>query len=131
MKYLLILLVIPFLSATECGKKKKDALPTEVQTEIVDTKIDSIPACVQKLIDDGNKETPSTAPIQVDEYLYKDKKVYLAIAQCCDFFNLLYDENCKEICAPTGGFTGKGDGKCPDFEKEAKLIKTIWKEKSE
>ena len=68
---------------------------------------------------------------QVDEYLYKDKKVYLAIAQCCDFFNLLYDENCKEICAPTGGFTGKGDGKCPDFEKEAKLIKTIWKEKSE
>ena len=131
MKYLLILLVIPFLSATECGKKKKDALPTEVQTEIVDTKIDSIPACVQKLIDDGNKENPSTAPTQVDEYLYKDKKVYLAIAQCCDFFNLLYDENCKEICAPTGGFTGKGDGKCPDFEKEAKLIKTIWKEKSE
>ncbi len=128
MKYLLILLVIPFLSASECGKKKKDAASAEEQTEIVDTKIDSIPACVQKLIDDGNKEIPSTAPIQIDEYLFKGKKAYLAKAQCCDFFDLLYDENCKEICAPTGGFTGRGDGKCPDFEKEAKFIKTIWKE---
>ncbi len=131
MKYLLLLLAIPFLSNSECGKKKTDTVTTEEQTEIVDTKNDSIPACVQKLIDDGNKETPSTAPTQVDEYIYKDKKVYLAIAHCCDFFNLLYDENCKEICAPTGGFTGKGDGKCPDFEKEAKYIRTIWKEKNE
>ncbi len=129
MKYLALLLLIPFLSTTECGKKKKEADTVEEKTEVMENKIDSIPPCVQQLIDDGRKETPSTAPVQVDEYLYNGKKVFLLTAQCCDFFNEVYDENCKKICAPTGGFTGKGDGNCPEFSKEAKLIKTIWKEK--
>lgn len=129
MKYLLLSLVIPFLAATECGKKKNGDKVTDEKTQIVETPLDTLPACVQKLIDDGNKETPSSAPIEVEEYIYKGKKVYLGKAPCCDNFDLLYDENCNEICAPTGGFSGRGDGRCPDFIKEAKLIRSIWKEK--
>lgn len=125
MKYLLLLLVIPVLAATECGKKKK----IDEKTPIVGTTLDSLPVCVQKLIVDGKKETASSALLEVDEYIYKGKKVYLAKAQCCDFYDLLYDENCKELCAPTGGFSGRGDGKCPDFIKDAKLIRSVWKEK--
>lgn len=121
--------MVPFLSATECGKKKNGDKVIDEKTQIVEATVDTLPACVQKLIDDGNKETPSSAPIEVEEYIYKGKKVYLTKSQCCDNYDLLYDENCKEICAPTGGFSGRGDGKCPDFIKEAKLIRSIWKEK--
>ena len=29
------------------------------------------------------------------------------------------DEHGRKICAPTGGFTGRGDGKCPAWVAEA------------
>ena len=45
---------------------------------------------------------------------------------CCDFFNEVYDDKCKLLGSPDGGFTGKGDGKLPDFFKEAKNEKLIW-----
>jgi len=31
-------------------------------------------------------------------------------------FNFLYDDNCKKVCAPDGGFSGAGNGNCPDFQ---------------
>ncbi len=117
--------MIPFLSATECGKKKKQAAEMDEKNVLTD----SLPSCVQLLIDNGSKEEPPNAPMQVDEYLYNEKTVFLSIAQCCDQFDVLYDEECNKICSPSGGFTGRGDGKCTEFFKEAKLIKTIWKEK--
>ena len=48
MKYLLILLIFPFLSASECGKKKANSGG--------DVSRDSIPVCVRRLIDSANKE---------------------------------------------------------------------------
>lgn len=122
MKFLFAFLLVPFLSVSKCGHKKHS-------TESRDTTAvnDSIPACVQKLIDEGNKERPPNAPLQVDEYIYKNKKVFLFTAQCCDQFNMLYDDSCKAICAPSGGFTGRGDMKCGDFDSTAKHIKLIWK----
>ena len=120
MKYLLLLIALPFLSASECGKKKDN--PTDVSPQ----ETDIIPACVQKLIDDAGKETPPVIPTRVDEYTYKGKKVYLFTAPCCDFYNIAYDDSCKRICAPSGGFTGGGDGLCRDFDSTAKLVRTIW-----
>ncbi|NCT82651.1 MAG: hypothetical protein GXC94_05875 [Comamonadaceae bacterium] len=38
---------------------------------------------------------------------------YLVNAPCCDHFNPLYDAEGRRICAPTGGFGGAGDGRCP------------------
>ena len=134
MKYLLILLVLPFLSASECGKKEKEK---EAKTDTVaPVKEDEKPAvvengnllpCLQKIIDEENKRTPPDGPLQITEYLYNDKTYYLFTAPCCDQFNTLYDDSCRMICAPTGGFTGRGDGKCPDFSKTAKLVKVVYK----
>lgn len=122
MKYLLILLIFPFLSASECGKKKANSGG--------DVSRDSIPVCVRKILDEQNKEIPPNQPVQIDEYNYNGKTVYLFTAQCCDQYNVLYDDSCKMMCAPSGGIIGKGDGKCEGFTKEAKLIKTIWKEQA-
>jgi hypothetical protein len=88
---------------------------------------DSVPPCVRKIINETMKETPPNPPVQVDEYLYNGKKAFLFTAQCCDQFNTLYDENCKRICSPTGGITGRGDMQCTDFSEKAKWVKEVWK----
>ena len=124
MKYLVLVLIIPFLSASECRKHKKKEVALPENTKPVS---DSVPFCVRQLINEGNKETPPNAPLQVDEYLYNNKKVFLFTAPCCDQFDMLYDDSCKAICAPSGGFSGRGDGKCPDFSKTARYIKIVWK----
>lgn len=43
---------------------------------------------------------------------------YLVNAPCCDRFNHLYDGDGRRICAPTGGFGGSGDGRCPAWVAE-------------
>jgi hypothetical protein len=131
MKYLLLLIIIPLLSASECGKhKKNEPVKEEIKETMTDTTslTDSLPACVRKIINDGHKEFSPNLPLKVDEYLYKGKTVFYVTAPCCDFYNMVYDDSCKTICGASGGFTGRGDGKCPDFSKEAKFVKQIWKQ---
>jgi hypothetical protein len=126
MKYILIVLMFPFLSASECGKHKKGTAEQQVGKEAVAEQVkDSIPVCIRDMIRGDKKEE---RPVQADEYLYKGKKVYLFTYGCCDNYNMLYDDSCKNICAASGGFSGKGDGKCPDFSTTAKYIKQIWKD---
>ena len=119
MKYLLVLLIFPFISASECGSKKNKV--------VNETVTDSIPVCIRKMINERKKETPPDPAEQVDEYLYNGKTVFLFTAPCCDQWNELYDDSCKIICAPTGGITGRGDGKCKDFSETAVHVKVIWK----
>jgi hypothetical protein len=41
---------------------------------------------------------------------------YYAGSGCCDQLNAVYDAEGEYVCAPDGGFTGRGDGRCPaDF----------------
>ncbi len=90
---------------------------------------DGIPACVQKMISENSGSNPPSAT-QIDEYSYNGKRVFLVTAPCCDRYNILYDENCTTICAPSGGLAGKGDGKCADFSAMAKFVKLVWKKEN-
>ena len=56
------------------------------------------------------------------------KKYTCFSSPCCDQYNNLYDSDCNLICAPSGGYTGKGDQKCLDFFDKAKHVKLIWKD---
>lgn len=38
---------------------------------------------------------------------------YLMLASCCDKHDYLFDTQGSYVCAPSGGFSGQGDGKCP------------------
>jgi hypothetical protein len=87
-----------------------------------------IPACVQSRIDEIKKEARWNPPAEVNEYLYNGKKVYLFTADCCDQFISLVDGSCHTLCAPSGGITGSGDGKCPDFYEKAKHLRLVWKD---
>lgn len=116
MKYFILLLAVPALLSENCGKKKKRA---------------AFPACVQQKIDSIVKEPRWNPPAEVNEYSYKGERVFLFSSDCCDFFDVLVDESCNPICGPHGGITGRGDGNCTDFDKEAQHIQLIWKDSRE
>jgi len=119
MKIVLLLLSFTILVSETCDKKKK---ASQASDEL------SIPMCIQSKIDSIKKLSRFNPPAEVNEYTYKNKRVFLFSSDCCDNFNLLFDENCKYVCAPTGGITGKGDMSCTDFTEKAKLVKLIWKD---
>ena len=62
----------------------------------------------------------------ITRYTYKGKFVYYFKMPCCDQLNVLYDGDGNELCKPDGGFTGKGDGKCNDFDELKKDPLLIW-----
>ncbi len=92
------------------------------------TSPDGNPRWVQKLIATYQKDTVGNPPQSIWQYEYKDQTVYYVPPQCCDQFSKLYDANGKVICAPDGGFTGRGDGKCSDFFQVRKNEKLIWQD---
>ena len=46
---------------------------------------------------------------------YQGQPAYLFVAPCCDQFNQLYDTRGVKLCAPSGGLSGHGDGKCKEM----------------
>ena len=96
------------------------------------------PGCSQSTSTDDNpiwvnvfiakyKNDPNGNKPVIWRYEYKGMTVYYIVAPCCDQLNILYDENGKQICAPDGGYSGQGDGHCPDFFQEKKNEKLIWR----
>lgn len=53
-------------------------------------------------------------PDQVFRFIYRQRPYFYLTASCCDRFNTVYTDTGQRVCAPDGGFTGRGDGKCPD-----------------
>jgi YHS domain-containing protein len=87
-----------------------------------------VPVCIQEKIDGISTGPIWNPPASITKYLYRGQTMYLMSSSCCDQFNNLYDENCNRICAPSGGFTGRGDGKCMDFQETAKFLGKVWKD---
>lgn len=63
---------------------------------------------------------------QIDKYEYRGKIVYLLTRDMCsDCFEELYDSQGNYMGAPSGGITGRGDGKFLDFNA-AEFIDTVY-----
>ena len=121
MKSLIMPFIIPLLLLNNnCNNKtgKAGGKPTI---------LDSIPVCLKQQIETFNKKEAVNPPVQVDEYRYKGKRVFLFTADCCDQFDMLYDDSCNVLCAPSGGLVGKGDMKCSDFKTASTFVKLVWK----
>ena len=133
-------ILIPVLIMLSCGSTKTNHSAAQADTVIAEEPVmnqrDSaiipeaidaaVPTCIKNKIDSFKLKAAHEKPQRVVEYMYKGKKVYYVVMPCCDFFNEVYNENCKFLGSPDGGFTGKGDGKLPDFFAEAKSEKLIW-----
>jgi len=89
---------------------------------------DDIPACIKKLITQFQEEDKQNPPRSIYRYTYKGNFVYYVSPICCDHFSDLYNSKCELIGHPDGGFTGRGDGKVPDFGTAKSEEKLIWKD---
>ncbi|MEP7128681.1 MAG: hypothetical protein ABI729_07430 [Chitinophagales bacterium] len=87
-----------------------------------------IPECIQQMIVTYQSKPKQNPSASIYQYDYNGQKVYYVVAPCCDQLNTLYDANCTVICHPDGGFTGKGDGKCNDFNTAKTNEVLIWKD---
>lgn len=110
MKFIFLMLAVPLLNQ-KCNKAKE-----------------SVPACIQQKINTIKNEPKWNPPAEVNEYTYEGKQVFLFSSPCCDQYNNLYDRGCNLICAPSGGYAGKGDNKCPEFSSKAKHVRLVWKD---
>jgi hypothetical protein len=86
------------------------------------------PAWVDQLIQHFESNSVTNPPLSIWRYDYKGQTVYFVPAQCCDMYSILYDVNGSVLCAPDGGFTGDGDGKCPDFFDERSNGQLVWQD---
>ena len=86
------------------------------------------PDWVKSLITQFENSPAGNPPQSIWKYDYKGMTVYYVPAQCCDMFSILYDDGGRILCFPDGGFSGRGDGKCPDFFQERKNEILIWRD---
>ena len=86
-----------------------------------------MPACLEEKIKAMAADPGQGSPQSITRFTYKQQTVYYMVSPCCDKFNIVYDSACNILGRPDGGFTGRGDGKMPDFRKEATDEKVIWK----
>ncbi|MDQ6815551.1 MAG: hypothetical protein M3040_17615 [Bacteroidota bacterium] len=132
MNFFSFLLIV--VAMTACSRKMStetsSAGAVDSLAHVVAASIPGIeaPTCILQKIDSIKKQPVWNPPAEIYEYEYDGNKVYAISSNCCDFFNAVVDANCKYICAPSGGFTGRGDGKCVDFFKVAKQLRLVWKD---
>lgn len=85
------------------------------------------PRCINQLISDIKKDEVQNPPSEVWKWIVNDVVYYYITSGCCDKFNFLYDDECNLICAPDGGFSGMGDGKCSNLN--GNITKSlVWKD---
>jgi hypothetical protein len=121
MKKLLYLSIMSLsLLAFQCGKKD-EANPSG-------TCPDSSRALGAKIAELQAKPKGNPA-YTIWAYTWNGQRVYLASDQtCCDQFTTLYDECFNALCAPSGGITGKGDGRCTEFYQQATNQQLVWRD---
>ncbi len=123
--YMIWLAALPLL-ATRCPAKNKAA--TAASQAAPAARADCPPAKLEAKIAELKTQPKANPAYEVWEYKYQGQKVYLISAPCCDNYATLYDACLNVLCAPSGGFTGRGDGLCPDFNEKATDKKLVWRD---
>ncbi len=112
MKYRAPLLIAIAIVIAECSQSTEPEYPDWVNELIITFR--SMPV--------GNP------PQSIWRYEYRGEVVYYVPPQCCDQYSVLFDQEGNVICAPDGGFSGRGDGRCPDFFAARTSEKLVWKD---
>jgi len=89
------------------------------------------PEWINDMISEFQTQPVGNPPQSIWQYTYMGEVVYYVPPQCCDQFSTLYDKDGNVICAPDGGITGSGDGRCSDFFEVRENEKLIWQDNRE
>jgi hypothetical protein len=83
------------------------------------------------LVDQILSEPVRNPPAYVAQYVYQGQTVYYVPPYCCDAMGRLYDTDGNVLCNPDGGFSGNGDGRCPDFFETREGGEILWNDPRE
>lgn len=86
------------------------------------------PTWVDELIKKFERDPVGNPPLSIWKYEYNGQVVYFVPAHCCDITSVVYDAEGNFICAPDGGITGRGDGKCSDFFDQRTEEQLVWQD---
>ena len=86
-----------------------------------------LPDCIKEKIVEIEGQEVWNPPAEVWKWTVDEETYYYFTSAGYDQFNYLYNSDCELVCAPDGGFSGRGDGKCPDFLDDAEK-KLVWKD---
>jgi hypothetical protein len=127
--YLIGLAALPLL-ASRCPAKNKSAAATNPAGAAAPAAAPAAcpPDKIQTKIAELKAQPKANPAYEVWEYKYQGQQVYLVTADCCDQYTTVYDTCLNVLCAPSGGFTGRGDGRCPDFNEKATDKKLVWRD---
>jgi hypothetical protein len=90
-------------------------------------KSEPVPDWLAGLIQQLEHPPATNPPAFIARYDYHGQVVYYVAPRCCDIPSTLYDAVGTVLCAPDGGLTGAGDGRCPDFIAQKSNEKILWR----
>ena len=116
------------IMCTVCASLLLSSLPTHAQSPMQ-------PKWIQRLITRLQSEPLRNPPAKILRYTNAHRSYYYVPPAAGDQFSSLYNSVGKEICAPDGGITGMGDGKCPSFVRKMLSSrdpgKVVWQDSRE
>lgn len=103
------------------GSDRASASPTQR------AEVPGLPEWLRIRLADYDAQPGAAAPRVVYEVRYGDGVAYYTKAGCCDQLDPLVDARGVLVCYPSGGFTGRGDGKCPGALPPAADRREVWR----
>ena len=104
----------------------KGVLAAIVLSLVLTQSIYAITTDVPHWVDEITHGPLKDRPQKIIEYQYRGERVYMLVAKCCDGYNRVLNFKGESVCSPSGGFSGRGDGECPDFYDQAAASGFRW-----
>ncbi len=90
---------------------------------------ETLPEFVIDLIADSENGRMVGRVTQIWRVRFKGKSFYYVVPECCDQVTTLYDQHGTFLCAPSGGLSGMGDGKCSGMSPIPGKPVLVWDDK--
>ena len=88
----------------------------------------ALPPAVTAVLNRLMRAPVTNPPRSLWQTQYKGRTVFLIPAECCDVPAAVLTTQGKVLCEPFGGFSGQGDGRCPDFVATRTAPRLLWKD---
>ena len=116
-----------FLAMLCAGCAVDDARPLPSSSSTTPTSSStSLPEWLRVRIGEYEALPADRAPLGVWRITHNGQPAFYLLSPCCDQYNPLLSAEGNEICNPSGGFTGSGDGKCPKPMDQGTKAALVW-----
>lgn len=86
------------------------------------------PAWLRQRVAEHQRLPVANPPREIWAGQHAGQPTYYEPPTCCDIPGTLYDAQGRRLCLPTGGITGRGDGRCPDADLDALQQRLVWRD---